>query len=172
MSEKKDPVRHMLNLALATSLNDLDYYQRELEKATVPEVRALLIVLEESEENLIERIEHMMVAGPLEGVENSRERKANWESPNEDLFEFASPFAESVQFQRWSICNDTLQRCLKAYGFYLSIANRAKSEVVSALFEYLAFLKSNHIKRLRKVCESFDTSDRTPFSPVFGDVEQ
>jgi len=172
MSERKDPVRHMLNLALATALNDLDYYQRELERATMPEIRALLIVLEESEEDLIERIEHMMVAGPLEGVENSKERKANWESPNEDLFEFATPFAESIQFQRWSICNDTLQRSLKSYGFYLSIANRAKSEVVSALFEYLAFLKSKHIKRLRRVCESFDTSDLTGFSPVLRDAER
>jgi hypothetical protein len=172
MSVSKDPVRHMLNLALATALNDLDHYQRALENATMPEVRALLMVLEESEENLIERIEHMMVAGPLEGVENSKERRANWESPNEDLFEFASPFAASVQFQRWSICNDTLQRSLKAYGFYLSIATRAKSEVVSAVFEYLAFLKSQHIKRLRNVCDSFDTSDLTPFSPVLKNTEQ
>ncbi|MHA2118679.1 MAG: hypothetical protein ACW98J_07145 [Candidatus Thorarchaeota archaeon] len=167
----KDPVRHMLNLALATALNDLDHYQRALENASMPEVRALLMVLEESEENLIERIEHMMVAGPLEGVENSKERRANWEAPNEDLFEFASPFAASVQFQRWSICNDTLQRSLKAYGFYLSIATRAKSEVVSAVFEYLAFLKSQHIKRLRNVCDSFDTSDLTGFSPVAGRAE-
>ncbi len=171
MSARKDPVRHMLNLALATALNDLAYYQRELEKATMPEIRALLMVLEESEEDLIERIEHMMVAGPLEGVENSRNRKSNWEPPNEDPFEFASPFAASIQFQRWSICNETLQRSLKAYGFYLSISTRAKSEVISALFEYLAYLKSQHIKRLRKVCDSFDTSDRTGFSPIFGNAE-
>lgn len=156
----------MLNLALATALNDLDYYQRELEKTNIPEVRALLLVLEESEEDLIDRIEHMMVAGVLDAVDDSKERKANWESPNEDPFEFASPFSASVQFQRWSVCNDTLQRSLKSYGFYLSIAGRAKSEVVSALFEYLAYLKSKHIKRLRKVCDSFDTSDQTGFSPI------
>ncbi|MHA2143083.1 MAG: hypothetical protein ACXADC_00670 [Candidatus Thorarchaeota archaeon] len=171
MSDRKDPVRHMLNLALATALNDLDYYQRALETTRMPEVRALLMVLEESEEDLIERIEHMMVAGPLEGVENSKNRKANWEPPDEDLFEFASPFAASVQFQRWSICNETLQRSLNSYGFYLSIANRAKSEVVSALFEYLAYLKSQHIKRLRKVCNSFDTSEQTGFSPVSDNAE-
>ena len=47
MSSKKDPVRHMLNLALATALNDLDYYQSESEKASMPEVKALLTVLEE-----------------------------------------------------------------------------------------------------------------------------
>ncbi|MHA2065327.1 MAG: hypothetical protein ACXABY_13205 [Candidatus Thorarchaeota archaeon] len=171
MSERKDPVRHMLNLALATAMNDLDYYQRALGKTKMPEVRALLMVLEESEEDLIERIEHMMVAGVLEGVEDSKDRKANWEPPNEDLFEFASPFAASVQFQKWSICNETLQRSLKAYGFYLSIATRAKSEVVSALFEYLAYLKSQHIKRLRKVCDSYDTTDQTGFSPISDRVE-
>ncbi|MFW9846254.1 MAG: hypothetical protein ACFFD6_05880 [Candidatus Thorarchaeota archaeon] len=166
MSDRKDPIRHMLNLALATALNDLAFYQRELERTAIPEVKALLLVLEESEEDLIEKIEHMMVAGVIGAVDDSKERKANWESPNEDPFEFASPFSASIQFQRWSVCNDTLQRSLKSYGFYLSIAGRAKSEVVSALFEYLAYLKSQHIKRLRKVCDSFDTSDQTGFSPV------
>ncbi len=155
MSERKDPVRHMLNLALATALNDLEYYQRALDQTRIPEARALLLVLEESEEELIEKIEHMMVAGVIEAVAGSKEIKASWEEPNEDPFEFASPFAASLQFQRWTICNDTLERSLKAYGFYLSIAARAKSEVVSALFEYFAYIKAQHIRRLRKVCESF-----------------
>jgi hypothetical protein len=146
----------MLNLALATALNDLEYYQRTLERTINPEVRALLMVLEESEEDLIEKIEHMMIAGVVDAVLETQDTKAGWEPPNQDPFEFASPFAESVQFQRWTICNDTLERSLKAYSFYLSIAARAKSDVVGALFEYLGNVKSRHIARLRRVCESFD----------------
>ncbi|MFX0107590.1 MAG: hypothetical protein ACFE7R_04840 [Candidatus Hodarchaeota archaeon] len=156
MSARKDPIKHMLNLALATALNDLEYYQREMERTNIPEVRALLLVLEESEEALIERIEHMMVAGIIGAVDESQARRAEWEEPDGSPFEFGSPFSETLQFQRWTVCNETLARALKSYGFYLSIAARAKSEVVSALFEYLAYMKSKHIRRLRKVCQSFN----------------
>lgn len=156
MSGTSDSVRHMLNMALATALNDLEYYQRTLERTNNPEVRALLLVLEESEEDLIEKIEHMMIAGIVDAVLETKDSKARYEAPNENPFEFASPFASSLQFQRWTICNETLERSLKAYSFYLSIAARAKSEVVSALLLYLANVKSRHIMRLRKVCESFD----------------
>ncbi|MHA2377784.1 MAG: hypothetical protein ACXADS_00740 [Candidatus Thorarchaeota archaeon] len=156
MSDKKDPVRHMLTLALATALNDLEYYEQTLEKTTAPQVRALLNVLAESEEDLIDRIEHMMFAGVLDAVDESKRLKGIMKSPNDEPFDFASPFSSSIQFQRWSLCNETLQRGMKAHSFYLSIAARAKSGVVTALFEYLAHLKSLHIERLRKVCESFD----------------
>lgn len=155
MTTNKDPVKHLLNLALATAMNDLQFYQDVFEKTQSPEAKALLLVLQESEEALISAIEEMMVSGIFSAIEEARKKKYSMVPPDKSPFDFASPFSTGLQFDRWSICNSTLERGVKAYTFYLSIAARAKSEMVSLLFQYIAYLKARHIKRLRKVCESF-----------------
>ncbi|NHI83416.1 MAG: hypothetical protein EAX81_03850 [Candidatus Thorarchaeota archaeon] len=155
MSDFKDPVKHMLNLALATALNDLQYYADELEKTKIPEVQALLLVLQESEEELIAKIEDMMFTGVVSAIEEAQVVHGKWEPPNSDPFDFTSPFGSTLQFQRVTVCNQVLERGLKSHKFYLSISSRAKSKVVGVVFEYLAYLKNQHLKRLRKVCESF-----------------
>lgn len=157
MSEAKDPVKHMLNLALATALNDLQYYTDELVRTKIPEVQALLLVLQESEEELIAKIEEMMITGVISAIDEAREIEGKWESPSEEPFDFSSPFGSTLQFQRVSVCNQVLERGLRAHMFYLSISARAKSRVVSVVFEYIAYMKSEHLHRLRKVCESFQT---------------
>ena len=48
-----------------------------------------------------------------------------------------------------------LKQEIKGYTFYLSIAARAKTELASRLFEYLAFIKSQQIDQIRKVCTTF-----------------
>jgi len=145
----------MLNLALATALNDLQYYTDEFERTKIPEVQALLLVLQESEEELIAKIEGMMVTGVISAIDEARAIAGKWESPNDEPFDFSSPFGSTLQFQRVSVCNQVLERGLKAHMFYLSISARAKSKVVSVVFEYLAYMKAEHLRRMRKVCKSF-----------------
>jgi hypothetical protein len=69
MINAKDPVKYMLNLALATALNDLQFYLDEEAARTAPEVKALLKVLAESEETLIAAIEGMIVGGVTTAME-------------------------------------------------------------------------------------------------------
>ncbi len=159
MINAKDPVRYMLNLALATALNDLQFYLDEEAARTAPEVKALLKVLAESEETLIAAIEGMIVGGVTTAMEEVLLMREASTPPNEDPFEFGSAFSPGLQFERWSLCNGALERCFKAYRFYTSISTRAKSKVVSRLFEYVAYLKAGHIERLRRVCESFGDAE-------------
>ncbi|MGY5862345.1 MAG: hypothetical protein RTU09_08235 [Candidatus Thorarchaeota archaeon] len=149
----------MLNLALATALNDLQFYLDEEAARTAPEVKALLKVLAESEETLIATIESMIISGVTTAMEEVLRLRDSATPPNEDPFEFGSAFSPGLQFERWSLCNGSLERCLKAYHFYVSISTRAKSQVVSRLFEYIAYLKGGHIERLRRVCESFGDAE-------------
>ena len=159
MINAKDPVKYMLNLALATALNDLQFYLDEEAARTAPEVKALLKVLAESEETLIATIESMIISGVTTAMEEVLRLRDSATPPNEDPFEFGSSFSPGLQFERWSLCNGSLERCLKAYHFYVSISTRAKSQVVSRLFEYIAYLKGGHIERLRRVCESFGDAE-------------
>jgi len=159
MISAKDPVKYMLNLALATALNDLQFYLDEEAARTAPEVKALLKVLAESEETLIAALESMMMGGVTTAMEEVLRLRDSMISPNENPFEFGSAFSPGLQFERWSLCNGALERCFKAYRFYTSIATRAKSKVVSRLFEYIAYLKTGHIERLRRVCESFGDAE-------------
>ncbi len=155
MSDAKDPVKHMLNLALATALNDLQYYTDEFERTKIPEIQALLLVLQESEEELIAKIEDMMVTGVISAIDEAKKISGKWNSPSDEPFDFSSPFGSTLQFQRVSVCNQVLERGLRSHLFYLSISARAKSKVVSVVFEYIAYMKAQHLLRLRKVCESF-----------------
>ena len=159
MSNAKDPVKYMLNLALATALNDLQFYLDEEAARKAPEVKALLKVLAESEETMIAAIEGMMIGGVTTAMEEVLELRDSMIPPNENPFEFGSAFSPSLQFERWSLCNGALESGLKAYRYYVSIATRAKSKVVSRLFEYLSYLKGRHIERLRRVCESFGDAE-------------
>ncbi|NHJ12054.1 MAG: hypothetical protein EAX95_00150 [Candidatus Thorarchaeota archaeon] len=162
MSESKDPVKHMLNLALATALNDLQYYADEFEKTKIPEVQALLLVLQESEEEFIAKIEDMMFTGVFSTIEEAQGIHGKWPPPSSDPFDFTSPFGSTLQFQRVTVCNQVLERGLKSHKFYLSISSRAKSKVVGMVFEYLAYLKGQHLERMRRVCESFAPLSEEP----------
>ncbi len=141
---------HMLNLALATSLNHYKFYLDAANEATEPKIKALLMVLGESEEQLAAEIERMMVEGVTGPVQEATKYE-NEEPPDETPFDLHRAETD----QRLFICNTALDMELKGYAFYLSIAARAKSEVIHRLFLYFAHLKSEQIKKIRRMCESF-----------------
>ncbi|MFX1606944.1 MAG: hypothetical protein ACFFDD_13705, partial [Promethearchaeota archaeon] len=121
------------------------------EQVQTPQVKALLLVLADSERDLIAHIRHMMVTGILDEIEITERITAD-DNPPDD-----SPIApERIDSDpRIFVCNKALEQEIKGYTFYLSIAARAKTELVSRLFEYLAFVKSQQIEQIRKVCVTF-----------------
>ncbi|MHA2424956.1 MAG: hypothetical protein ACXAEF_09230 [Candidatus Thorarchaeota archaeon] len=115
------------------------------------EVKVLLLVLAESEDGMIEKIQHMMVSGILEEIEELYAAEDRHETPD------ATPF-DPVKVEtdpRVYVCNMALEKSIKAYTFYLTMATKAKSDAVSTLFEYLSLLEMREIKELRAMCDTF-----------------
>ncbi len=148
---RKNPLDPLLNMAMAMSTRHFEYYSRTAEEVQNPKVKALLLVLAETESELIAHIRHMMVTGILDEIEAMGKVEVG-DVPLDD-----SPIApERLDTDpRIFVCNKALEQELKGYTFYLSIAARAKTEIASRLFEYLAFIKSQQIERIRKVCSTF-----------------
>jgi len=148
---RKNPLENLLNLALAMSTRHYEYYNETARNVETPRVKALLRVLADTERDLIAQIRHMMATGVLDEVEAMGKVDVSKEPPDD------SPFApdRNDTDPRIFVCNKALEQEVKGYTFYLSIATRAKSELVSRVFEYLAFIKSQQIERIRKVCTSF-----------------
>lgn len=147
----KNPLESLLNLALNMSTRGFEYYDKTARNVEIPQVKALLKVLAETEEELIFQIRHMMATGVLDEIEAMGKVEVGDEPPDD------SPFApeRNETDPRIFVCNRALEQEIKGYTFYLSIAARAKSELVSRVFEYLAFIKSQQIERIRKVCGTF-----------------
>ncbi|MFW9927596.1 MAG: hypothetical protein ACFFDM_12665, partial [Candidatus Thorarchaeota archaeon] len=61
--------QQLLKLALTTSANHYSFYLRAADAAETPQVKALLMVLAETEGDLIERIRLMMTTGILDAIE-------------------------------------------------------------------------------------------------------
>jgi len=148
-SEKKNPVERMLNLALATSLNQYQFYLDASSTVQTDEMKELLLFLAKSEEAIIDKIESMMFTGIVDAVEEARTIEV--EEPDETPFDLMRAEVDPRLF----VCNRALKIALSAYTFYLSIAARAHSPVISRLFQYLVFSKAEQIKMIRSVCESF-----------------
>jgi len=128
-----------------------EYYDETADSVEIPQVQALLRVLADTERDLIIEIQDMIVTGVLDEIEEMGRIEVGDEPPND------TPFApeRNDSDPRIFVCNKALEQEVKGYTFYLSIAARAKSELVSRVFEYLAFIKSEQIERIRKVCETF-----------------
>ena len=141
----------MLKLALLTAKSQHKFFTSTAEKAEMPEVKALLMVLAESESNMIAKIQHMIATGILDELEELNRAKDRDEIPDPTPFD---PFREESD-PRIYICNKALGKGLKTYTLYLNLATKAKSEVVSRLFEYLAYLKMKQINQLRRICGSY-----------------
>ncbi len=148
---RKNPLENLLNIALAMFTRHYEYYDETAKNVQNPKIKALLRVLADTETDLIAQIQHMIITGVLDEVE-AMGKIAVEEMPVDD-----TPFApeRNDTDPRIFVCNRALEQEVKGYTFYLSLAARAKSELVSRVFEYLAFIKSEQIKRIRKVCESF-----------------
>jgi hypothetical protein len=147
----KNPLESLLNVALSMSTRGFEYYDKTAKNAEIPQVKALLRVLAETEAELIFQIRHMMATGVLDEIEVMGKVEVGDDPPDD------SPFApeRNETDPRIFVCNKALEQEIKGYTFYLSIAARAKSELVSRVFEYLAFIKSQQIVRIRKVCGTF-----------------
>ena len=93
----------------------------------------------------------MMVTGILDEIEAMGRVEVGADPPDD------SPIApERIDTDpRIFVCNKALEQEIKGYTFYLAIAARAKTELASRLFEYLAFIKSQQIDQIRKVCTTF-----------------
>lgn len=150
MREDVSPVQHMLRLALATTLNHYKFYTDASKVAQTTTVKALLTLLAESEEELASKIEDMMARGIVEAVELAGHLSGE-ETPDPTPFDLARAETDPRLF----VCNKALDQELKAYTFFLSIAARARSEVISRLFHYFAHVKAEQIVRIRNVCETF-----------------
>jgi hypothetical protein len=124
----------------------------------MPQVKALLMVLAETEGELIERIRLMMTTGILDVVEEVAKETFSYEDPDATPFGMdRTPFSESNidTDPRLYVCNRALEKEFSGFTFYKSISSRAKSELIRRVFDYLAFIKSEQIERIRKVCATF-----------------
>ncbi|OLS28872.1 MAG: hypothetical protein ThorAB25_17740 [Candidatus Thorarchaeota archaeon AB_25] len=148
---RKNPLDPLLNMAMAMSTRHYEYYIETAEQVQTPKVKALLNVLAETERDLIAHIRHMMVTGILDEIEAMGRVEVGADPPDD------SPIApERIDTDpRIFVCNKALEQEIKGYTFYLAIAARAKTELASRLFEYLAFIKSQQIDQIRKVCTTF-----------------
>ena len=148
---QKNPLDPLLNMAMAMSTRHYEYYMKAAENVQSPQVKALLNVLAETESDLIAHINHMIVTGVLDEIE-AMGRVQVGEDPPDD-----TPIAPDRMDTdpRIFVCNKALEQEIKGYTFYLSIAARAKTELASRLFEYLAFIKQQQIEQIRKVCITF-----------------
>jgi rubrerythrin len=147
----KNPLETLLNLALSMSTRHYEYYDETAGSVETSQVKALLRVLADTERDLIIEIRDMMATGVLDEIEEMGRVEVGDDPPDD------TPFApdRNDTDPRIFVCNKALEQEVKGYTFYLSISARAKSELVSRVFEYLAFIKSEQIERIRKVCESF-----------------
>jgi hypothetical protein len=156
MSDGK-AVQNLLNLALTTSANHYDFYLKAADAVTTPQVKALLMVLAETEGDLIDRIRGMMMTGILDAIEEITQIPPV-EEPDPTPFGMdRTPFSASNPDTdpRLFACNRALEMEFKGFSFYKSIAGRAKSEMIRRLFEYLAYIKSEQILKIRRVCVTF-----------------
>ncbi|MBY8998576.1 MAG: hypothetical protein KGD60_12675 [Candidatus Thorarchaeota archaeon] len=157
MSEQSSH-QHLLNLALTTTANQYDFYLKAANAAETPSVKALLMVLAETEGELVERVRLMMTTGILDVVEEVAKETFSYEDPDPTPFGMdRTPFSESNidTDPRLYVCNRALEKEFSGFTFYKSISARAKSEIIRRVFDYLAFIKSEQIQRIRKVCVTF-----------------
>ncbi|MFW9962395.1 MAG: hypothetical protein ACFFCX_02450 [Candidatus Sifarchaeia archaeon] len=148
----------LLKLALTTAANQYDFYLKAADAASTPQVKALLMVLADTEGELVEKIRLMTSTGILDAIEEVAKDTFSYDEPDPTPFGMdRTPFAKSNPDTdpRLYVCNKALEKEFSGFTFYRSISSRAKSEVIRRLFEYFASIKSQQITRIRRVCSSF-----------------
>ncbi|GAH02384.1 unnamed protein product [marine sediment metagenome] len=148
----------MLRVALTTSANHYDFYLKAANAVETTQVKALLMVLADTEGELMERIRLMMTTGILDQIEEVASESFSTAEPNPTPFGMdRTPFAVSNPDTdpRLFVCNRALEMEFKGFSFFSSISSRAKSELMKRLYAYFAHIKSEQIEKIRKVCETF-----------------
>jgi len=110
----------MLKVALTTSANHYDFYLKAANIATTPQVKALLMVLAETEGELIDRIRLMMTTGILEQIEEVVKEGFKTGDPDPTPFGMdRTPFARSnpETDPRLFVCNRALEMEFKGFSF-------------------------------------------------------
>jgi hypothetical protein len=105
--------QHLLKLALTTTATQYDFYLKAANAAETPQVKALLMVLAETEGELIERIRLMMTTGILDVVEEVAKESFSYQEPNPTPFGIdRTPFATSnpETDRRLYVCNRALEK--------------------------------------------------------------
>jgi hypothetical protein len=100
----------------------------------------------------------MMTTGILDVVEEVAKETFSYQDPDPTPFGMdRTPFSVSnpETDPRLFVCNRALEKEFSGFTFYKSISSRAKSELIRRVFDYLAFIKSSQIERIRKVCVTF-----------------
>ncbi len=146
-----NPLNAMLKLAIAAAKSQLKFFLRTAENSEVAEVKALLMVLAESESDMISKIQHMMASGILDEIEELAAAKDRDQTPDSTPFDPTRAKTDPRIF----VCNMALEKNIKTYTFFLTMATKTKSEVVSTLFEYLALLEMRQIGELRRICSTY-----------------
>ena len=155
---EKSSVQSMLNLALTASANHYDFYLKAANAVTTPRVKALLMVLAETEGDLMDRIRLMMTTGILNQIEEVASASFLTKDPDATPFGMdRTPFAVSNPDTdpRLYVCNRALEMEFKGFSFFNSISSRANYELIKRLYEYFAHIKAEQIEKIRKVCETF-----------------
>jgi len=148
----------MLRVALTTSANHYDFYLKAANAVETTQVKALLMVLADTEGELMERIRLMMTTGILDQIEEVASESFSTAEPNPTPFGMdRTPFAVSNPDTdpRLFVCNRALEMEFKGFSFFSSISSRAKSELMKRLYEYFAHITAEQIEKIRKVCETF-----------------
>ncbi len=83
---RKNPLDPLLNMALALSTRHYEFYMETAENVETPQVKALLLVLAETESDLIAHIRHMMVTGVLDEIEAMGRVEVSDDPPDASLF--------------------------------------------------------------------------------------
>ncbi|MHA1577181.1 MAG: hypothetical protein ACTSU3_07455 [Candidatus Thorarchaeota archaeon] len=151
MSDDMNPLDEMLDLAFTLTNSSFKYYDKAAKKAKMAEVKALLSVIAESETNLLIKLRHMMITGIVDELEELKRADDRDEIPDETPFDPSRAKSDPRIF----VCNKALKKEVSGYTFFLTLAARANSTLVSRLFEYLAHLKMRQIKRIRRICTTF-----------------
>lgn len=146
-----NPLSPMLKFALASAKHDYDYFINLADQTELPEVKALLLVLAESESKMVDKIQHMILTGIVDELEELDI------AGEDDTVPDATPIApeKAETDPRIFVCNKVLNKSISSYTLYLRLATKAKLELISRLFEYLAHLKYVQISQLRRICQSY-----------------
>ncbi|MFW9803643.1 MAG: hypothetical protein ACFFFC_13370 [Candidatus Thorarchaeota archaeon] len=144
-----DPTSPMLKIALSTTKSQYEFFKNIAEESEIEEVKALLMHLVDSESRMIDKIQHMMVTGIVDELEEL--------NASDDTVPDPTPFdpSRAQTDPRIYVCNQVLERSIKTYTLYLKLATRAKSSLISQLLEYLAQLQKRQIDDLREFCRCY-----------------
>ncbi|NWF95823.1 MAG: hypothetical protein HXY34_06740 [Candidatus Thorarchaeota archaeon] len=146
----QNPLTPLLRLALQTAKTQYESYIDAMSKIENGELRSLYQRLAESEAAIVAKIQHMMITGVLDEIEELESWKDELFTPDLNFSNRGREEADS----RADICDRVLQRSISSCSLYMQMASRANSELLSRVCKYLAYLKMWQIAELMSMRQS------------------